>query len=217
MIDSKPAQIQIHSSRGEHMKTKFEYLDLVQVSSYKVPSSSLSFLEKLRSRRAEADHIEKIKIKKSNEGITFNQGHLEDSLQHKIFNKANRDKQLVKKFEQEIEKELKLKKQVVKSNLNSRIKIPNIIIFENNKDKMIHEWETLVNEVVKEVTEELGLGRVNYNYNRTLRKDRITKEPLDYAIVFFDQDDIAAAFMEIIDGKEFYGSIIRCTVLPPRR
>ena len=216
-MDSKPCQIQIHSSQGTHMKTKFDYTDLVQISSYKVSSSSLSFLEKLRKQRLEAEHVEPTKVKTINEGITFNQGHLEDSLQHKIFNKANKDKALMKKFEQDIEKEYRQKKTVLKPNQNSRVKIPNIIIFENNKEQMIQEWEMLVNDVVKEVTEELRLGRVNYNYNRTLRKDRVTREPLDYAIVFFDQDDIAAAFMEIIDGKEFYGSIIRCTVLPPRR
>ena len=199
------------------MKTEFEYLDLVQTSSYKVPVSSLSFLEKMRQLRKENEHLEKTKVKKSHEGITFNQGHLEDSLQHKIFNKANLDKMLMKKFEQEIEKEMKEQKMVKKSNQNSRVKIPNIIIFENKKEEMIMAWETMVREVVHEVQEELKISHIRYNHNRTLRRDRLTREPLDYAIIFFDEDEIAASFIELMEGRKFFGSIIRCMVLPPRR
>ena len=217
MFQNSECIVTTQKSQGTERGKEYQFLELVQVTRVKVEKEALDFLEKMRAGRSNCQHVEATKLQRSNEGITFNQGHTEDLLQHKIFNKGNIDKQLIRNFEKESEKKLNEEKMKKKENNNSRIKIPNIVIFESGAKQMVSEWEQLVNETVEMTRSALKIDRINYNYNRTFRHDRMTQEPLDYALIFFDEDVIAAKFIELIDGFEFYGSFIRPVILPPRR
>ena len=214
-IDSIKSEKEFHRSFGLTINKKTEYLDQVQKTYFEIPKKSLNFLEALREKRKDANHVPKTKLSKNLNGFSML---IEESggKQQKIFNKVNKDDMMRKKFEKEMRKQLEEEKIEKPKNSNSRIKIPNIVVYEDSAEQMINEWEMFINDVMDEVKEELKMDRIRYPRNRTFRKDRNTNKPLDYALIFFDTDEIAAKFIEIIEGLEFYDNIIRPTILPPR-
>ena len=152
------------------------------------------------------------------DGITFDEGILEQNIKSKIL--FNKEKLLRQKFAKEHESRGGTKKkglkEIAEGPKRERVKVPNVMFFEDYIDEQKEVIQDMITRAVDKVKADLGLDRIMFNKFSMFRTDRNSGKILDYLMLFFDNKLIAQGFCEEMQGKMFNKCILAPEILPQR-
>ncbi len=189
----------------------------VQIKNDKFDKTALSKLEEWTNKVREDGRFNFSKANRFKEGISFDQGAMENQVTQRLL--ISTEKALRQKFEkeqQEIEEQMMNKKAELEQQKVFRVKIPNVMFFEENLEKQKEKLTTIIFEVVDNVKSELGIIEIKFNKRSFFRTDRVTNKILDYLLLIFDSEKIAKTFCDLAEGIEFNKCILQPEILPPR-
>jgi hypothetical protein len=155
------------------------------------------------------------------DGITFDEGILEQNIKSKIL--FNKEKILRQKFEKEHEDRDKTSKKGLKDltkgerKEKERVKVSGVMFFEENIEEQKQTMQKLIFNCTDKIRNDLNLDRIFFNKNSFFRFDRNNeKKILDYLILNFDETEIASRFCIEIQGKMFNRCMLHAEILPRR-
>lgn len=191
----------------------------VQVKNDRFDKTALSKLDEWTNKVKADEKFNFSKATRFKEGVSFDQGALESSANQRLL--ISTEKALRQKFEkeqQELEDQMMNKKAELEQQRVFRVKVPNVMFFEDNLEAQKEKLTKIIFNVIDEVKKELKMDFEDLKFNKRsfFRFDRVTGKILDYLLFIFDNEPIAQTFCNLAEGIEFNKCILRPEILPPR-
>ena len=201
-------------------KTNVKQQLYVQKKKDKFDKSALEKMENWTKKVKADDKFSSSKPNRFKEGICFDQANIESTVKQRLL--LSTEKLLRQKFEKE-QKELEKNQEQQQEEVQRvfRVKVPNVMFFEEDVDKQKEKLSKIVNDIAnqleKEFPDTLENGRLRYNKMSFFRHDRKTNKLLDYLLLIFNGEKVAKRFCDLIDGKKFNSVLLKADILPPRK
>ena len=189
----------------------------VQLKNDRFEKAALSKLDEWTSKVQKDGKFDFSKANRFKEGISFDQGTIENTVSQRLL--ISTEKALRQKFEkeqQELEEQVMNKKAELEQQTVFRVKVPNVMFFEENLDSQKEKLTKKIFEVAEQVKRELDFVELKFNKRSFFRFDRQTGQILDYLLFIFDSEKIAKTFCDLAEGIEFNKCILKPEILPPR-
>lgn len=189
----------------------------VQVKNDKFDKTALSKLDEWTQKVKQDNKFDFSKANRFKEGISFDQGTIENNVSQRLL--ISTEKALRQKFEkeqQELEEQLMKKNEELEQQKVFRVKVPNVMFFDEDLEKQKEKLTKKIMDVVDQVKRELNFVELKYNKRSFFRTDRVTGKILDYLLFIFDSEKVAQTFCDVAEGIEFNKCILKPEILPPR-
>lgn len=189
----------------------------IQVKSDRFDKTALSKLDEWTKKAKEDGRFDFAKASAFKEGISFDQGNIENTVSQRLL--ISTEKALRQKFEkeqQELEEQMLNKKQELEQQRVFRVKVPNVMFFEDDLEKQKEKLTKKIFDVVELMKKELNFVELKFNKRSFFRFDKVSNNILDYLLFIFDSEKIAQTFCDLAEGIEFNKCILRPEILPPR-
>lgn len=199
-------------------KSVVKKLLYIQKKNTTLPSKPLTKLQAWTSKILKSKKFSEYKKNPPmQDGITFDEGILEQNMKSKIlFNKEKLLRQKFAKEHENIHSTKKGLKEIAEGPRRERVKVPNVMFFEDFLEEQKDVIQEMVTIAVDKVKKDLGLDRIMFNKFSMFRTDRNSGKILDYLMLFFDNKLIAQGFCEELEGKMFNKCILAPEILPQR-
>jgi hypothetical protein len=191
--------------------------------------AAITKLEALMAKARENPQLAAIKYTCFKEGVNFSlTKNQTSSNKDKLL--VNKEKNVRRQFEKEMEESEKkdpLLEMAKDQASRVRVKIANIMFYEPEEDEsqenitkyldnQKEKFTSILSGMINMLKNKFRMEMIKTNVRNCVKIDLTGKRLLDYVIIFFDKENIAKEFIDLVDGTEFNRCILKPEILANR-